>query len=203
MLLKGGWGDKYMIDNAKLKFVTSNEKKAEEIVRIADDYGLRLEVKLLKVTEIQSDSLEEIVVSKCKAAYNALRSPCFVEDVALTIPSLNDFPGPYSSYVLKTIGIEGLVKLMEGRQDRNAVFTSMIGFHGKSFIKTFKGVCKGFISYTPRGTLGWGYDPIFVPAEGDGRTFAEMGPDEKNKISHRARSLREMVAFIRHNKCVL
>ena len=177
--------------------VTTNKGKLEEFEQLFKQYNLRYRVELLKTKEIQSSDLREIAKESVLYAYNILREPVLVEDAGLFIDSLNGFPGPYSSYVYKTIGVGGLLKLMNNIEERSASFKSVIGFYSPyTGIKFFAGEVRGSISYEPRGVSGFGFDPIFIPDEGDGRTFAEMEVHEKNKISHRGRSSKKFIEWI-------
>ncbi len=178
--------------------VTSNPGKAEEFKELFSEYGLRFRIEPMKTPEIQAVDLKLIAESSAVYAYSVLREPVMVEDAGLFIDTLNGFPGPFSSYVFKTIGINGVLKLLEGVEDRRARFLSVIAFYSPITepVKIFTGEVEGYISKEPRGSKGFGFDPIFVPTEGDGRTFGEMDVSEKNKFSHRARSARKFIEWI-------
>jgi XTP/dITP diphosphohydrolase len=119
------------------------------------------------------------------------RLPVFVEDAGLFVDSLQGFPGPYSRYVYDTVGVDGILKLMKKIENRSAHFQSVIAFSSPEEQPVcFVGKVEGKISLQKQGTEGFGYDPIFEPLEGDGRTFAEMTTAEKNRFSHRAEALR-------------
>jgi XTP/dITP diphosphohydrolase len=167
-------------------FITTNKNKVEEAKAVL---GMDVVQVDKEYPEIQGSS-EEVVLF----AMDILREgePFIVEDTSLHIEALSGFPGPFASYVQKTIGNTGVLKLMEGVHNRAAFFETCIGlsYNGK---KIFKGRCYGSIALEPRGISGFGFDPVFIP-EGDERTFAEMSLHEKNLMSHRAvafRALRE------------
>ena len=172
----------------RITVVTGNAHKA---VEIAAFFGKSIHVDhvALDVPEHRSNDVREIARQKAQYAFNSLQLPLIVDDTAFTIDALNGFPGPYAAYVLTTIGNAGILKLMEGVENRNARFTTAIAFADGSCTKIFSGAIDGTISYAPRGAGGFGYDPIF---EVQGRTLAEFSLEEKNVISHRARAL---VAF--------
>ena len=109
-----------------------------------------------------------------------------MDDTSFSIDSLRGFPGPYAAYALKTIGNEGILKLMNDVKNRNAHFTTVIAFADENVVRAFEGTIYGRISTIPRGGGGFGYDPIF---EIDGRTLAELPLKEKSRISHRALAL--------------
>lgn len=173
-----------------LYLLTGNRHKVEEIREVAKRYGVEiLPVDGYKL-EIQSDSLEEIAVTGAYIAHIMLKKPVLVEDAGLFIEALRGFPGPYSNYVYKTIGIHGILKLMEGIEERRACFKSAAAIvDGRVFLVATGEVC-GFITREPRGSGGFGFDPIFTPGDqASWRTFAEMNVVEKNRYSHRARAV--------------
>jgi XTP/dITP diphosphohydrolase len=121
--------------------------------------------------------------------------PICVEDAGVSLDRWGGFPGPYSSYVLKRLGNPGILKLMEGESKRKANYVSAIAYRDESGVHIFRGVVDGKIAQSIRGTHGFGYDPIFIPSEGDGRTFGEKNA-EKNAISHRARAFRALAEWL-------
>jgi XTP/dITP diphosphohydrolase len=146
--------------------------------------------------EVQSESLEEIALTAARHAYKRARVPLIVDDSGLFIEHLKGFPGPYSSYAYKTIGIYGILKLLEGVKDRRACFKAVIAAVIPPYEKVFRGTSCGTIAREPRGSGGFGFDPIFEPEGGGGRTFAEMSLEEKNMLSHRARAARALGAWL-------
>lgn len=171
--------------------VTSNEHKFNEIKEVALEYGLEVEMCPGLKLEIQSDSLEDIVFKSALIAYMYLSRPIIVEDAGLFIDALNGFPGPYSNYVYKTIGVNGILKLLDGVDNRKACFKSAVALVVNNKVLSAVGEVCGEIVARPRGAGGFGFDPIFVPS-GESKTFAEMNIREKNKYSHRARATRRV-----------
>ena len=165
-----------------LRFVTTNPGK----VREARAY-LPREVEQLDYdyAEIQSDDLAEIAARGAREATGAADGPVFVEDSGLFVDALSGFPGPYSSYVYDTLGIDRVAGLARAEDDRSARFRSVIAYCDGDAVETFDGIVEGRI-VEPRGEGGFGYDPIF---EHEGTTFAEMSAAEKNAVSHRGRAL--------------
>ncbi len=176
----------------RLGLLTGNPHKVEELGAVLSKYGVELYQLPGEKLEIQSETLEEIALRAAREAYSRLRTPLAVDDSGLFVDSLRGFPGPYSSYAYKTIGVEGLLKLMSNSRNRRACFKAAIAVVVPPFEKVFTGRVCGVIAEEPRGSGGFGFDPIFVPDEGDGRTFAEMSLDEKNALSHRARAARAL-----------
>jgi len=179
-----------------LSFVTTNEGKFREAQRIASEFGIELEQVPLPYLEIQSDKLEDIARVGAQQAYAMLKRPCFVEDSGLFIEALKGFPGTFSSYVFKTIGNHGILKLMENIENRSAEFRSTVGYCERGTeVFVFTGIVRGRISTEIRGTGGFGYDPIFIP-DGEERTFAELSTEEKNTLSHRGKAIRNFFNWL-------
>lgn len=179
-------------------FVSSNENKFQEIEKILSEYHIKISFHKAELPEIQSDSLEEIALFSAKHAFSQLEQPLFVEDTGLFIQDLKGFPGPYASYIFKTIGNQGILELLKDKNIREAIFRTVYALilsDSESMI--FVGETKGTIAHEEKGSAGWGYDPIFIPDEGNNQTYAEMGIMKKNKISHRQRSLRKMVEWFK------
>jgi XTP/dITP diphosphohydrolase len=173
-------------------FVTSNIHKFLEARKVLAEHNLATAKLRVDAIEIQDDSLENIARFSALDAVKNCKLPVFVEDAGLFIDALGGFPGPYSKYVFNTVGLEGILKLMEGVKNRDAYFMSVVAYSSPTDDEPtcFVGKIKGKIISELKGTEGFGYDPIFVPNGSDGRTFAEMSTDEKNVLSHRAQALR-------------
>ena len=169
----------------KLTMVSSNADKAREV---AEFFGGTLEVThvSLEIPELRSEDVVEISRQTARYAFDRLLSPIIVDDTLFSIDALKGFPGPYASYVLHTIGNAGILKIMKDVEDRNAHFTTAIAFADSDGIRVFSGTIPGRIVTAPRGSGGFGYDPIF---EIEGRTLAEFPIEEKSRISHRALAL--------------
>ena len=178
----------------KIWMGTSSDHKYAEAREVMQEYGIELERLSIERVEIQADDPELIAEYSLKVL--DVDIPILIEDAGLYIDKYFGFPGPYSSYALRTINNEGILKLMENDQDREARYLSAVAYRDGDISVTFKGEVKGWISHQERGTNGFGYDPIFIPAEGDGRTFAEMSAPEKAKMSHRARAFRKLAEWI-------
>jgi len=173
-----------------LYFATGNAAKVREITAILQGLPLTIVQIDAKGKEIQSDLVEEIASeSACRAAKDR-KLPVFVEDSGLFIDALAGFPGPYTSYVFKTIGLPGILSLMQGINKRRAVFRSVVAFcrPGEKPV-SFIGEAIGRITTSTRGSNGFGFDPVFEPEGGDGSTFAEMRMPEKNSLSHRTKAV--------------
>ncbi len=143
----------------------------------------------MEIPEYRHTDVGEIARQKAAYAFRILDRPLMVDDTAFCIHALRGFPGPYAAYVLDTIGNQGILKLMDGVTDRDAWFETAIACATSDGITIFRGKIEGTI-VPPRGTGGFGYDPIFEVQ--DGRTLAELSLEEKSRISHRARALAQV-----------
>jgi XTP/dITP diphosphohydrolase len=171
-------------------FVTSNKGKFAEARGIFGD----LEQKDIGYTEIQADTLEEVAIFGMKEVAARLHGPVMLEDAGLFIEALQGFPGVYSAYVQKTIGNDGILRLMEGVENRKAFFKSVVVYAEPELEpQMFTGIVRGQIGYEARGSSGFGYDPIFYVGE---KSLGEMGIAEKNRISHRAGSMRALKEWL-------
>jgi len=171
-------------------FVTKNVHKFDEARALLAKYGIATAMLRIKTAEIQDDKLENIARTSALEAFGRSGLPLMAEDAGLFIRALNGFPGPYSSYVYKTIGNKGILRLMEGIRDRAAQFRSAVAYCSPDgSVESFLGISEGGIAKDMRGSQGFGFDPIFEPSGSEGRSFAEMDTDEKNMVSHRSRAL--------------
>jgi XTP/dITP diphosphohydrolase len=178
-------------------FVTSNFNKFQEARNILSKCNISTAMLRIGAIEIQDSKLETIAKYSVKDALKKCRLPIFVEDSGLFIDALGGFPGPYSKYVYSTIGLTGVLKLMENVKNRSAHFQSVIAFGSPdSKPVCFIGIVKGNLTLRKRGISGFGYDPIFEPEESDGKTFAELTILEKNSVSHRGEALRKFADWI-------
>ncbi|MEM3839168.1 MAG: RdgB/HAM1 family non-canonical purine NTP pyrophosphatase [Candidatus Micrarchaeaceae archaeon] len=165
-------------------FVTSNKHKLAEMRQIL---GMKMRSANIEVGEIQSIHAEEVALDKAMRAFATLKKPVIVEDTALYINALNGFPGALVKFMELSLGSNGICRLMRQYSDRRATAETCIVLYDGKKIKKFIGSVAGTISNKVRGSSGFGFDTIFIPA-GYSRTFAEMGTEEKNKISHRMKA---------------
>ncbi len=181
----------------EIYLVTSNPHKTREFISALESLGINVKQVGIDLMEPQADTLEEIAEFKARQAYDKIGKPVLVEDSGLFIHALNGFPGMYSSYVFRTIGNEGILKLMENEKNRDAIFRSVVALAlCKNDIKLFVGECKGTIAEKPKGKAGFGFDPIFVP-EGHNKTFAE-DYETKNRLSPRTLAIKQLVRFLQN-----
>jgi XTP/dITP diphosphohydrolase len=170
---------------AILAVVTSNPHKAREVAAFFNGEP-EVEHVQLECPEFRHSDVGEIARGKAKFAWEQLGRPLIVDDTAFSVKALKGFPGPYAAYVLETLGYQGILRLLEGIDDREAYFETAIAYADCDGIRVFRGRIDGVITRSPIGREGFGYDPIF---EVEGRTLAEISLGEKSRISHRARAL--------------
>jgi XTP/dITP diphosphohydrolase len=183
---------------------TANPDKAAEIATILEPAGLALLPRPSWVPPVEEIglTLEENALLKGRALVAATGSPSIADDTGLEVLALNGAPGVRSA---RFAGEEAtyeenvalLVSRMEGASDRRARFRTVAAavFPDGSEVAA-EGTVEGTIGTSPRGKGGFGYDPVFIPDEGDGRSFAEMTPAEKNACSHRARAFAALVTLL-------
>ena len=188
----------------KLVFATNNAHKLEEVAAILGD-----KVELLSLNDIDchtdipetAETLEGNDLLKSSFIYRNYQLDCFADDTGLEVEALNGAPGVYSARYAEGEGHDAqaymrkLLHELEGKENRKAQFRTAISLilDGKEYL--FEGVIKGEIIKEKRGDSGFGYDPIFKP-EGYEQTFAELGNETKNKISHRALAVQKLCEFL-------
>ena len=188
----------------KLVVATNNAHKLEEIAAILGD-----EMELFSLKDINchadipetADTLEGNALQKAMYIYENYGKDCFADDTGLEVDALNGAPGVFSARYAgdghdSEANMQKLLKELEGKENRKAQFRTAICLimEGKEYL--FEGIVKGTIIEEKRGGAGFGYDPIFVP-EGYDQTFAELGNDIKNTISHRARAVEKLCKFLK------
>ena len=189
----------------KLVFATNNTHKLEEVSAILSD-----KINLLSLNDIDchtdipetADTLEGNALLKSSYVFQNYHLDCFGDDTGLEVEALDGAPGVYSARYADgeshnaEANMLKLLQNLEGKENRKAQFRTVISLilDGKKYL--FEGVVKGEIIKEKRGDSGFGYDPVFVP-EGYNQTFAELGNDIKNKISHRALAVQKLCEFLR------
>ena len=189
----------------RLCFASNNAHKLDEIRPL-----MPLGLELLSLADIGCH--EELPETQDTLAGNARQKAeyvrqhygvaCFADDTGLEVAALGGAPGVYSARYAgpQRLAIDNVSKLLReltGAPDRTARFRTVVALAlADGTVHEFAGEVSGRISETPRGAGGFGYDPVFAPTESDGRTFAEMSGAEKNQISHRARAVAGLLAFM-------
>ena len=187
----------------KFVFATNNAHKLEEVTAILGN-----KIELLSMKDINchadipetADTLEGNALLKARYIFENYQLDCFADDTGLEVEALNGAPGVYSARYAgdahnSEANMKKLLQDMEGIENRKAQFRTVFALiiNGKEHL--FEGIVKGEITKHRHGTSGFGYDPVFIP-EGYTHTYAEMGNELKNKISHRALATNKLCNFL-------
>lgn len=172
-----------------ITLVTGNPNKLKEIQLITGS-KVKLISRSIDLPEIQSLDLKEIVDNKVKAAYDIVKSPVIIEDVSAGLDDLEGLPGPFYKFFRDKLGDIILVKLAKIAKSNKITIQCIAAYYDGNKILYGIGIVHGK-AVDPRGENGFGFDPIVLP-NGHKRTFAEMLPKEKNKISHRGQAFTKL-----------
>ena len=187
----------------KIVFATNNQHKLDEVKKITE--GLTEIVSLSEINCFDdipetADTLEGNALQKARYVKEKFGFDCFADDTGLEVEALDNAPGVYSARYAgpdhnSESNMKLLLKNMEGITNRNARFRTVIALlmAGKEYL--FDGIVEGVIIDEKRGNSGFGYDPVFVP-NGYNETFAQLGSDIKNNISHRAKAVLKLHDFL-------
>lgn len=191
----------------KLVFATNNPHKLDEIRSIL---GSKIEILSLKDINCNADipetasTLEGNALIKARYVYDNYKLDCFADDTGLEVEALNGLPGVHTAryaYPDRHDPEANMLKLLDAlkeKNNRNARFRTVIALIEKGEEHLFEGTVDGVISHTKSGNQGFGYDPIFVP-QGQQQTFAELGEEIKNSMSHRARAAQKLARYLADN----
>lgn len=186
-----------------LVFATNNQHKLEEVRKITANL-----VNIVSLAEINchedipetADTLEGNALLKAQYIKEHYGFDCFADDTGLEVEALNNAPGIYSARYAgpghdSQANMRKLLHEMEGKENRKARFRTVIALilDGKEY--SFDGIINGIITTEKKGESGFGYDPIFMP-DGYTQTFAELGDELKNTISHRALAVHKLADFL-------
>jgi len=196
----------------KVVIASKNRKKVEEIKKIFSTIGIECEIHTLdefpQVGKVEEDghTFKENAIKKALHVSKTTGMIAIADDSGLEVEALGGAPGVKSARYSgpgadDRSNNEKLLRELEGIPDeqREARFVCCIALADGNNVQTFEGYVKGKIGHTPRGSNGFGYDPLFYP-EGYDRTFAEMTDEEKNAISHRAMALKLLGEYLKENK---
>jgi XTP/dITP diphosphohydrolase len=187
----------------KLVFATNNLHKLTEIKAILGE-----QIDILSLNDINchvdipetANTLEGNAKMKAEYIYNHYHLDCFADDTGLEVKALNGAPGIYSARYAgeghdSQANMKKLLENLKGITNREAQFRTAICLIEGGEEHLFEGLVKGKIIEEKRGEAGFGYDPVFVP-DGYDQTFAELGEDIKNQISHRARAVEKLCDYL-------
>ena len=189
----------------KLVFATNNAHKLDEIRAILGD-----EIEIVSLADIgchtdipeTADTLEGNALQKARYVYGHYHCDCFADDTGLEVEALDGAPGVHTARYAypdrhdPEANTRKLLDALKEKSSRRAQFRTVIALILNGEEHLFDGRVEGSIATEKRGTEGFGYDPVFIP-EDSGKTFAELGVDAKNRISHRARAVARLCEFLR------
>ena len=183
----------------QITYVTGNWAKIESARQILEPLGYTVDNIKMETPEIQADDVVEVAKYSAKWAANTLHKPVLKNDSGLFVKALNGFPGVYTHYVDDTLGEDGLLKLLEGVEEREAYFKEAIAYcePGKEPI-VFEGITKGIIDVKKSGEYGWSWDFIFIP-EGENKTLGCF-PDEERWKYWSLDAYKNLVEYLEKNK---
>lgn len=187
----------------RLVLATRNAHKIDEIGAALAPHGVEL-VGLDQYPAIPDelpetgDTFEANALQKAAYVYERTGVPCLADDSGLEVDALGGAPGIHSKRFSPTADAAGnnalLLERLGDRPDRAARFRCVLAVVGLGAPLLLDGRCEGHIGHAPRGAHGFGYDPLFWPADAPGRALAELTMDEKNAISHRGRAVAALIA---------
>lgn len=189
----------------KFCFATNNKHKIEEVAALLGGHFQLLSLRDIGCTEELAEdffTLEENSRQKAEYVFKKFNVPCFADDSGLEVGAISGEPGAISAHYAgpqrnHDDNMNLLLNKLKGIEDRRAQFRTVITlFEDNGFMKQFEGIVTGKIIDGKRGTIGFGYDPIFVP-DGFSKTLAEMTMEEKNQISHRAQAVHKLVEYLK------
>lgn len=192
-----------------LYLATQNKHKVEELSALLQDHFTVRDLSSLALTEEIPETgttLTENSLQKARYIAEKFQVSCLADDSGLEVEALNGAPGVYSARYAgepkdDQANLQLLLQNLAGFTNRRARFVTVLTYFDHSSYYSFEGEIQGTIVESPRGTQGFGYDPIFQP-ELETRTFAEMALAEKNLIAHRARALEKFKNFLdKTQKC--
>ena len=162
----------------KITYVTGNWAKIASAKQYLEPLGFEIDNIKMETPEIQADDVVEVAKYSAKWAADKLNIPVLKNDSGFFIDHYNGFPGAYMKYIDETIDIDGLLKLMDGIEDRGCYIKEAIAYcePGKEPV-VFEGITKGIIDTKKTGTYGWSWDFVFIP-EGEDKTLGCF-PDEE------------------------
>lgn len=178
----------------ELIFVTSN---AHKVAKVQAVLGFPLQQIELDLPEVQAVAVKDVIEAKVRAAYQQVGKPVIVEDTGLTFAAWNGLPGALVKWFLETVGNAGMCAMLDSFADRRATAETCLGFYDGSKIVAFSGFACGVITPTPRGSHGFGWDPIFQP-QGSEKTFAELATGEQRLVDMRRDAALQLRAYLKN-----
>jgi XTP/dITP diphosphohydrolase len=190
------------MNQIQICFATRNAHKLEEVQSVLPEF-----IRLVSLDEIgcteelpeNQRTIEGNALEKARFVFEKYGVDCFADDTGLEIEALNGQPGVDTAHYAgpersaeKNMAL--VLQKLQHSQNRKARFKTVFALYWEGEMYSFEGLVEGTIAPKPTGNQGFGYDPIFIP-DGFSQTFAELGPEVKNRLSHRARATQALVNF--------
>lgn len=201
------------MSKSKILFATNNEHKVSEINDILSALNIDIELVTMKSLGIDEDipengnTLEENALTKSRFLHKLYPEMAVIgEDTGLEVAALANKPGVHTAKYAgeardPEANMKKLLEELKQHSNRNARFRTVIAYKDGADEVIFEGIVNGEIAHKKTGTGGFGYDPIFIP-EGYDKSFACLGSEIKNKISHRASAVEKLIDFLKRNKLI-
>ena len=177
-----------------ITLITSNKDKLREAEQIL---GIKLKNVDLELDEIQELDAKKIAEHKVRQAFSSINKPVFVWDQSIYIDCLNGFPGPLIKWFWQQVTLEKICEISNLYKNHAISTETLLTFHDGQQVHTFSAKIHGQIPEKPRGSKGWGWDPIFMP-EGHNKTYAEMEPDEVLPLRSHGDALKRFREFLKN-----
>ena len=183
----------------KITYVTGNWAKIASAKQALEPLGFKIENIKMETPEIQANDVTEVSMYSAKWASEKLKCDVLKNDTGLFVEGLNGFPGVYTHYADETIGVDGLLKLMDGLQNRNAYFKESIAYckYGNEPV-VFEGVTHGTIDVKKSGKYGWSWDFVFIP-DGKDKTLSCFPDEERWKLWNSTEAYKELAKYLENN----
>lgn len=186
-----------------LRFLTRNPGKFRELSELIDASKFRLVQDSTEINELQTEDMKLLVHDKVLKAFEKIRRALIVDHTGLHFDLLNGLPGGLTSVFYDKLQPKGIAEIIGQSANRKVTAITLIGYCDGRQIHFFEGKSEGSVAESPKGTEGFQWDTIFIPAGYD-QTFAELGNAKKNEISMRRKAFDQLIKFIEgsaHVRC--
>lgn len=186
--------------NRRIYFITGNKSKFEEAKLLLKNLNINMVQKDLKLDEIKTLDQEKVLLEKAKQAFKKLNKPVLVDDTAIYFENYENFPGTYTKSLFKSIGFEGVERLLKN-VDRKAYFRTLVCYKDSKTTKIFSGTWNGKIvaQISKMFNPDWQYNSVFIP-NGFKKPLSEINLEERAKQSHRKKAFDSLIKYLRRIK---
>ena len=175
-------------------FVTGNKNKAKHL---SDLLGIEIDYHDIELQEIQSMDVVEVAREKAIRAYDIIQRPVLVEDQAVYLEALGGFPGPFIKYMVESSGgIESIARIINDYDNRRCIAKDVFVYYDGEHTEIFVGEHGGTIANSPRGTGGWGWDPVYCPDGFGGKTSAELSEKDYEDVYLKVKPIELVRTFL-------